>query len=448
MEAEPVDAEPVEAEAPGGEAGRRLRRAQAAAMVILCALALLFAAWAPRIPQVKRDLGLSDGQLGLALLGAPVGGVATLGVAGLLVGRFGSRPVIRLALVGYCTSAVLLAAARGTVSLFAVLVLLGALSCLLDIAVNAQAVTVERRIGRPIMSTVHAAWTGGALLGAGVGSGAAAVDLPLGLQLAALGAVGLLAGFPVTSWMVGGDAARRTGSETVPETSREIGPDAGGGTDCAAGPGEVSDGRGTGRRTAIRGVELRRLTPFAALCAISFATFLCEGVAADWSAVYLTDVTGATAGVAGVGLVAYMTCMLVVRLAGDRAVARFGPVRTVRALALCATAVFGLALAAADTGAGTAFGIVGFAALGAGLACAVPTAFSAAGRLGAAVGVSGGASIALVSSVGYVGWLGGPVIIGGFAELVGLRATMWTVVALTGVIALLARTLHDRSLRL
>lgn len=86
---------------------------------------------------------------------------------------------------------------------------------------------------------------------------------------------------------------------------------------------------------------------------------------------YLTDVTGASPGLAGVGLVAYMTCMLGVRLMGDRLVEAHGVRRTIRPLAFAAAVVFALALAAADTPSGTVLGIAGFAVLGAGLTCAI-----------------------------------------------------------------------------
>ncbi|WP_235498002.1 MULTISPECIES: MFS transporter [unclassified Frankia] len=396
---------------------RVLARARAATMVTHFVLALVLAAWAPRIPQVRSDLGLSDGELGLALLGGPVGALATLWAAGALVRRLGSRRMVVASLGGYCVAGTLLAVVSGVASLFAVLAVWCALSGALDIASNAQAAMIEELFGRRIMMTVHAAWTGGALVGAGLGAGAAALDLPLGLQTALLGAAGLAAALPATRWMLDGDHA-------------------------VAAPRASPRGH---RRSAELRASVRWVVPFVPLCVVAFASFLGEGIAADWSAVYLTDVTGASPGLAGVGLVAYMTCMLGVRLVGDRVVEAHGVRRTIRPLALAAGVVFACALVLGGTAAGTALGIVGFAVLGAGLACVVPAAFSEAGRRATRAGAPAGPAIALVGSLGYAGWLAGPPLIGGVAELVGLRTTMWAVVGLTCAIAALTGVLATAS---
>ncbi|WP_230205073.1 MFS transporter [Parafrankia elaeagni] len=420
-------------------ARRELSRARTATMVCFFVLALLFASWAPRIPQVKEELGLSDGELGLALLGGPAGALATISVAGLLVGRLGSRAMVRVTLVGYAAAALGLVVVSGVPPLFAVLALWGALACALDVASNAQAAIVEDRFGRRIMMTVHAAWTGGALTGAVLGAGAAALDLSLGLQFLVLGAAAITGALPVTGWMLAGDRPTRPASAVLPADPALP-------TDAACAPLPVGRPRASPRRLR-RGRRRRRLpslrwaVPLLPLTMITFASYLGEGIAADWSAVYLTDVTGASPGLAGVGLVAYMTCMLGVRLLGDRLVEVHGVRRTIRPLAFAAAVVFALALAAADTPSGTVLGIAGFAVLGAGLACVVPAAFSAAGQRAVRAGAPAGPAIALVSSVGYAGWLAGPPLIGGLAELVGLHATMWTVVGLTCAIAALTGVL-------
>ncbi|OAA27701.1 Major Facilitator Superfamily transporter [Frankia sp. EI5c] len=395
-------------------------------MVSHFVLAALFASWAPRIPQVKEGLDLTDGQLGLALLGGPVGALATLWFSGVLVGRLGSRTMVRASLVGNCLAGTGLVAVSGVPSLFAVLAVWCALTCALDLASNAQAAMIEDLFGRRIMMTVHAAWTGGALVGAGLGAGAAALDVPLGGQLLVLGTVSLAVALPATGWMLEGDRSggRRSG-------------------------GRRSGGRRSGGRRLVKRWLLARRSmarwagPFAPLCLIAFASYLGEGIAADWSAVYLTDVTGASPGLAGVGLVTYMTCMLGVRLLGDRVVESYGVLRTVRPLTLAAAVMFAVALLAGPTSAGTAVGIAGFAALGAGLACVVPAAFSAAGQRSMRAGAPAGPAIALVSALGYSGWLAGPPLIGGLAELVGLRGTMWVVVGLTCAIAVFAGALEQ-----
>lgn len=406
-------------------------------MVVIFMLALLIASWAPRIPQIRDELDFSEGELGLALLGGPVGGLSLLPVAGLLVRRRGSRTMVRISLVGYSVAGLGLVLTTGVPSLFAVLAVWCGLARILDLAVNAQAAMVEERFGRRIMMTVHAAWTGGALVGAGLGTAAAALDIPFGTQFLILGAISLGAGLPSSHWMLGGDGvavvAQEPGSVPVPPQPR----------------GEPGSG-GAPRRSRRRSVRRRvppGAAPFIPLCMVTFASYLGEGIAADWSAVYLTDVTGASAGTAGIALVAFMSCMFGVRLVGDRVVEAYGVRRTIRPLALLAAAVFTVALTFGETAAGTALGVLGFALLGVGLGCVVPSAFSAAGQLAARTGVSAGPVLAFVGSAGYAGWLLGPPLIGGLAEHAGLRSTLWVVVALALAIASLSGLLAGESAR-
>ncbi len=395
-------------------------------MIALFVLALVLASWAPRVPQIKADLRLGDGRLGLALLGAPVGAVLTLWLAGIAVTRFGSVPVVRATLPGYCAVGSLFPFVDGQWSLFALLALWGATSSGLDIAANAQAVEVERGYGRPIMATAHAAWTAGALTGAGIGTAAAALAVPVGAQFVALGAIGLVIALPATWWMLADPVAPMTepaGGKSGPELA------VGRSEEVATAAAE----RGVRRR---RG---RRLSgQFAALCAVAFGSFLCEGVAADWSAVYLAEVTGAAAGGAGAGFVAFTVCMLAVRLVGDRVMVRYSPTRTVRGLAAVAGVGFAGALAVGTLPFGSAAGVIGFGALGVGTACVVPAVFSTAGGLDASTGTS----IAVVSTVGYAGWLTGPPVVGGLAELIGLHRALTVVLLLLATIAAFASALR------
>ncbi|CAJ59555.1 MULTISPECIES: MFS transporter [Frankia] len=414
---------------------RNLSRARVATMIALFVLALVFASWAPRVPQIKTDLRLGDGRLGLALLGAPVGAVLTLWLVGIAVARFGSVRVVRAALPSYCAVGSLFPLVGGQWSLFALLFLWGATSSGLDIAANAQAIGIERGYGRPIMATAHAAWTAGALSGAGIGTAAAALAVPVGAQFATLGAAGLAVALPATWWMlpdlagpVAEPSGERSGARPAADQSVPARVAAGAAAAGAAAATERSRVR-RGRRWSGR---------FAALCAVSFGSFLCEGVAADWSAVYLAEVTGAAAGVAGAGFVAFTVCMFAVRLVGDRAMARYGPPRTVRAFTAVAGVGFTGALAVGALPFGSAAGVIGFGALGIGTACVAPAVFSTAGRLGE----SAGTSIAVVSTVGYAGWLTGPPVVGGLAELVGLHRALTVVLLLLATIIVFAPALR------
>jgi MFS family permease len=170
---------------------------------------------------------------------------------------------------------------------------------------------------------------------------------------------------------------------------------------------------------------------------MAFGSFLAEGVAADWSAVYLHSSLGAPVGLAAAGYTVFSCTMTGGRLAGDRLADLFGPVRLVRMSAGLAAAGFGLALLVGQVWSG----LVGFALLGAGLACVVPLVFTAAAA--AALGRPG-PNLAMVTTSGYVGMLAGPALIGGVAQAIGLHAALGIDVILCAVCAALAGFLRPR----
>jgi MFS family permease len=398
-------------------------------MIVMVLIGLLVGSWAPRIPGVRRDLGASDGELGLALLGAPLGAVATIWLTGRLLDRVGSRAVLRIALALFCAVGLLIARAGTVAGLFAVLALWGATSSGADVALNAQLALVEHRYGRPIMSSAHAAWASGALAGAGAGSAGAGLDLSLDVQFAAVGAFCLVVMLVVTGAMLPPEPPTTSAVPTEPIEPIPPPPIRSSSLSPSSWPGQADLAGGHRWR---RG-RARAPRALVGLCAMAFATMLCEGVAADWSALYLQDVTGAAAGVSGVGYVLFAVCMLATRIVGDAATLRFGADRLVRTLAAVALAVFALALATGASTAGTITGIAGFAAVGVGTACVFPVGVSAAVR----VGPSTGSAVAAFATCGYVGWLSGPVLVGGLSDLVGLHAAMGAVlVLLTALVAL------------
>jgi MFS family permease len=164
---------------------------------------------------------------------------------------------------------------------------------------------------------------------------------------------------------------------------------------------------------------------------------LAEGAAADWSAVYLSHSLGAAAAVAALGYTAFSLAMVVSRTIGDRLNVRVGPVWLVRGGGLLAAAGLAVALVVGSTAAALA----GFAAMGAGLGVVVPVIFRAAGST---PGVSPGAALAAVSTIGWSGFLAGPPAIGFAAGAVGLRGALGLVVAATALLALLARSAGAR----
>ncbi|WP_018332417.1 MFS transporter [Actinomycetospora chiangmaiensis] len=361
---------------------RPAQRARPAVLAIFLLHALLFASWTAHIPQVKAGLHLSDAELGLALLGAPLGSVLAMAATGWLLPRFGSRLMVRATLVGYALTGLLIGVAPSLPWLFAALLVWGGFQGALDVAMNTQAVTVERALGTPILSGLHGGWSLGGFCGALLGTAVAATGTGVTPQFAVLGPVVLL---------LGGVASRRLVPDP-PEPTTEAGHDP------------------TSGRVPLRPVVL-------VLGGIALASMLAEGASADWSAVHLRDDLAAGPGVAGLAYAAYSAAMLTLRLAGDRLLARFPAHRLLPGLALVAAVGFGASLLVGHPAAG----IVGFGLLAVGLALVVPTAFSAAGRL---PGVHPGRAIAAVSALGWVGFVAGPPVIGHLASGVGLPVAL------------------------
>jgi MFS family permease len=350
-----------------------------------------FASWAAHIPHIKAALGLTNTGLGLVLLAAPMGAVTSLAVAARVLPRFGSRAAIRFAVAGYCLTGPLvgLSSTPGLCAL--ALFLWGAFQAMLDVAMNNQAIALEQAQHRRLMSGLHGRWSLGTLAGAAVGAAGVAAGLSLTAQLAVLAVPIVL----LVTWL-----------------TRFMVPDA-----PAA---EETRARG-------RSVSRTVLT----LAVVAFCGLLCEGAAADWSAVYLRTELDTSGGLAGLGFIAFSLAMVTVRLTGDRLLNRFGAARTLPTLAAVATVGLGLALIVFTPGAT----IIGFAFLGLGVGLIVPGMYSTAGHL---PGVNVAAAVSTVAALSYSGFVAGPPLIGALAGLTSLRGALVVLPVLTGTIAVLA----------
>ncbi|MGB3681678.1 MAG: MFS transporter [Rubrobacteraceae bacterium] len=350
--------------------------------------------WFVRIPAIQRDLSLSEGLLGLALLGAAVGALLSMPVTGALASRFGSRRVVGLTALLLSFSVVLPALAPSLLWLIPAVAVVGASNGALDVSMNAQAVAVEKLYGRQIMSSFHAAFSFGGLAGAVAGGLIASAGIQ---PLPHFSAVALLC---ATVSIV---AYRRL----LPASAD------------AAEDGAPAFARPT---RALLGLGV-----------ISFCVLLGEGAMSDWSAVYLSGPLETGPGFAAAGYAVFSLTMAFGRLFGDSFIVRFGPARMVRLCGSIAAVGLGVALAVGQP----AVALVGFASAGAGFSIVFPTALSAAGRT---EGMAPGPALAAVSTAGYTGFLVGPPAIGFAAELFGLGGALYIVVALSATVVLLAGT--------
>lgn len=346
-------------------------------------------AWAVTIPRLQERLGLSHAALGTALFAFACGAIVAMLLVGRLARRMGSgRGTAWLGLV-FVLLLPVPALVPGFGMLCAALFALGAANAAMDVSMNGHASAVEAHGGRPIMSSFHAAWSLGGLLGSslgaalqGMGLGAAAglalPDLAIAavLLVAALGALG-----PV-------------------------------------GRGAPAPGGGL----ALPSAALLQLAGLACGC------MLVEGAVADWSAVYLRSVLAGRAGEAGLGYAAFALAMAACRLVGDRSVGRFGSGRVVTAGGLFAAIGFSLVLGLPSV----ATACLGFGLVGVGLANIVPVIFSAAGRSTPVPAVG----VAMAATAGYAGFLVGPPLIGLSADRVGLRCALGALVLASLAVAL------------
>lgn len=354
--------------------------------------------WFVRIPAVQSALGLSNATLGLVLLGLPAGAITTMPLAGALVSRFGSRRVAIAGALVDCLGVALLGFAGSAPVLAATLFLFGVGNGAMDIGMNAQGVAVERGYHRPIMSSFHAWFSIGGIAGALFGGLMAGQDVGVGPHLLGIGLAGAIATLGVARWLLPARVDRAGDSE--------------------------------------QHLALRVPRPVVVLGLVAFCAMLAEGAMADWTAVYLRDI-GAGAGLAAAGYAVFSVTMALGRLAGDRATEALGGARLVRAGGLVAIAGLLLTVGVHRTPAA----LLGFALVGAGVATVAPIVYSTAGR---SQGVAPGTAIAAATTIGYLGFMAGPPLIGLAAGLVSLRWALLVVVVLLGAMVALARII-DRA---
>ena len=429
---------------------RVLRRARTGVALAFLLNGAIFATWAARVPAVKQDLGLGDGQLAIAFLCLNAGAVVGLQLGPVLVSRRGSRGVLRLALPAFAVTLPLLALAWDLAALAAALVVFAVANSLIDVAMNAHGVVVERGYGRPVLSSLHAMYSLGGMVGAALGALAARLELATSGHFlavaAAVAALSLAANrLLLPSWVdAAAPAAPRAATLAGPRAATTAAPRVGaaalppGGAlgDAARGeapPGTATGGSGTRRTGALAGWLRGWSGRMVALGALGFGLMLAEGSVNDWGAVYLRDAAGSTPGIAAAGVAVFMAAMTAGRLAGDRLAMRLGPVRAFRMGTILGGAGLGGALLAGTPGAG----LVVLGLLGAGLSFTLPLALSAAGHLHGDTPAA--ATVARVSTIGYLGSFAGPGLIGALAGPLGLPVALALPAVLVAGAALGAR---------
>ncbi|MER5222997.1 MFS transporter [Streptomyces flaveus] len=369
-----------------------LRRARYAVATVFAVHGAVTGSFATRVPWIQDHASVSAGQLGVALAFPAIGASVAMPLASGISHRFGARAALRGLLALWTLALVLPSLAPNLLTLCVALFVYGATAGMSDVVMNALGVEVENRLDKSIMSGLHGWWSAGALIGSAAGTLAAHLGSDARLHHA-LAAVALT---------LIGVAACQGVLDLRPTEDEEAPP-----------------------RFA--------LPPRSALLigAVGFCAVFAEGASLDWSAVYLRDVLGSSAGVAAASTTGFTLTMALARIAGDRVIDRFGPVRTVRVGGFLAT-LGGLLVVVAGHVGNTAVAMSGFALLGLGIAVVVPLCFAAAGRSGP----NPAQAIAGVATITYTSGLIAPSAIGTIADATSLMVSFGLVSVLAfGLVA-------------
>ncbi|MFJ3670694.1 MFS transporter [Streptomyces sp. NPDC090106] len=372
-----------------------LTRLRVAITALFAMDGFLFAGWVVRIPDIKHQTNASVGALGLALLGVSAGAVITMTLTGRLCRRYGTHPVTVVCAVLLSLGVALPPLTHSVVTLGAVLLVFGAAYGGLNVAFNSAAVDLVAALRRPIMSSFHAAFSLGGMLGAALG-GLVAAHLSPTRHLLGLTVIGLL----VTA------VAGRTLLRIDPPVAHE---------------------RAEAETAAPRRLAPRTRGMVIVFGLIALCTAYGEGAMADWGTLHFQEDLDASPGVAAIGYSSFALAMTIGRLSGTTLLERLGRTRTVVAGGVVAAA--GMLVGALAPSLWAA--LIGFGIAGLGLANLFPVAIERAGAL------AGPNGVAIASTLGYGGLLLGPPAIGFMAGWSSLPVALTSAAALAAAAAVI-----------
>ncbi len=335
---------------------------------------LTFSTWASRIPDVQNKLHLSDAALGGILFALPVGLMISLPLSGWLVSRFGSRPMMIAGALFYPMILILLALSGSVIQLALALFLFGILGNLINISMNTQAVGVEALYGRSVMASFHGLWSLAGFSGAVIGTFFVAQGFSPFAHFLVVFFLTLILVFVSYRFTLPRDANNSQPSKLFVKPDSKI----------------------------------------LLLGLIAFCTMLCEGAMADWSGVYFKKIVEAPASMITLGYVAFTATMALGRFLGDWLVTKLGVKRMLQISGTMVT--FGLFTAVLFPNIFTA--TAGFLLVGFGVSSVVPIVYGLAGK---STTMSASTALAAVSTIGFLGFLIGPPVIGFIAQAVSLR---------------------------
>ncbi len=374
------DAKPDRTESRFTSGVSMLRMNRIAVSAIFFMHGLCFASWASRIPSIQEKLNLSSSALGTILFALPVGFFVSLPFAGWLVGILKSKRVVILAAIFYSVSLLCIGTAPGTVALFGCLFLFGFFANLLNIAINTQAVAVEGLYQKKIMASFHGLWSLAGFVGAALGT-----------------------------WMISHTIAPFQHYIVVAVLFFTVN------IVCAF--YLVTKDEAAGEKRPLFAMPDK---PLLGLGIIAFCSMMVEGAMFDWSGLYFIKVVNVKPAYTGLGYTIFMVAMAGMRFLADGFSDKFGLKRILQLSGLLTTAGLLLAVLLPEIVPST----IGFFLIGMGVSSVVPMVYSAAGK---SKSLSPGTALTAVSSMGFIGLLIGPPIIGFIAEATSLKMSFLTI---------------------
>jgi MFS family permease len=372
---------------------RTLLRNRIAVKISFFTNGFILANWVSRLPRIQELYSADNGTIGLVLLGLSIGAVTIMPFAGWAIIKNGSRKITLVALIMYCIIVPLIPYMGYIPALIGLYFFMGLFTGVLDVAMNAQAVMIEQQYKKPIMTSFHAFFSIGMALGAWCGALFAELNVELVLHFSTIVLFSLIG----VAW-----ASRNLIYDKPDPSLKHDGP-------------------------------LFRL-PNRALVSIGIITFCCmlgEGAMSEWSVNFMENVALSAKTTAPIALSAFATAMTIGRLLGDRMRTRFGDPKMIMAGGALAT----VGLLAALIIATPMVSIAGFFLVGLGLSTIVPIAYSISGHT---KDLPPGVGLAMVTTVGYSGFLIGPPVIGFIADWQTLRIALAVVAVLFVIMTMLA----------
>ncbi len=367
------------------------RAVQRATRIAFLIAGIGMASWAPLVPYAKQRAQLSDGSLGALLLCLGLGSLIAMPLTGVLVGRFGCKRVMATGSALLLILLPLLATFSTPLSLGLALMVFGAAIGLIDVAMNIQAVEVEKAADKAMMSGFHGFFSAGGIVGAGL------VSATLALGASPVVGVLFIDLLLVLLWL---GCQRHLMNQRLHQPNMPL------------------------------FVMPRGWVLF--LGVMCFILFLTEGAILDWGALFLTQARDLPAAQAGLGYAVFSVTMTIGRLTGDRIVNYFGRTATLLCGTLCAAAGMLVAVLVPSTLAT----LLGFMLIGFGGANAVPIMFTAAGKQQV---MPVNLAISAMTTIGYAGILAGPALVGFISQLSSLSVAFSAIAALLLVVAASAR---------